>query len=324
MGVQSNRHMMTLDRYYYTNCDGEECCFKTYPEPESYFYANDEAAWLWFNWQGARPGDSYKMLSFAPGGEFYDHLSSNALIEREDACLLISFSINGSAPEHLPGEWRIEVSVGGEYLFSQYFTVLSGTRDASVAKKTMTLDPNVDSACKTPPPNYIFYDHDDAAYFWFFFNAATIGDEIRIEWYDPNGSLYMTQSPPSNYENGCWCQSISIKGHPPEHLPGNWRVSVSYEGDKHFNEYFTIIDTSADEPNPCPLSLIFGKDSLQTMALRSFRDNVLSNTPEGQEIIRLYYQWSPLVVKAIQADEEIKKEVKEFIEELFLTSEEVH
>jgi len=314
MGVQSNRHMMTLDRYYYTNCDGEECCFKTYPEPESYFYASDEAAWLWFNWQGARPGDSYRMLSFAPGGALYDHLSSDSLIEREDGCLLLSFSINGSAPENIPGEWRIEVSVGGDYLFSQYFTISSGTRDASVAKKTMTLDPSMGGDCKTPPPNYIFYDYDNGAYFWFLFNAAAIGDEIIVEWYDPHGNLYMTESNPYNQGNGCWCPGISISGHSAEHLPGNWRVSLYYDGDKHFNEYFTIVDTSPDEPNPCPLSLIYGKDSLQTKALRSFRDKVLSNTPAGQELIKLYYQWSPTIVTAMEGDEEFKEEVKQMMD----------
>lgn len=314
MGVQSNRHMMTLDRYYYKKCNGQECCFETYPEPQFYFYASDEAAWLWFNWQGARPGDSFRMLSFSPGGELYDQLSSDSLIEREDGCLLLSFSINGSAPEHLPGEWRIEVSVGGDHLFSQYFTISSGIRDSSVAKKTMTLDPSMGGDCKTPAPNYIFYDHDDGAYFWFFFNAAAIGDEIIVQWYDPQGNLYMTEPNPYSQGNGCFCPGISIRGDPAEHLPGSWRVSVYYDGDKHFNEYFRIVDTSPDEPGPCPISLIYGKESLQTEDLRSFRDKVLSQTPEGRELINLYYQWSPVVVAAMQGDESFKDEVKQMID----------
>jgi hypothetical protein len=47
--------------------------------------------------------------------------------------------------------------------------------------------------------------------------------------------------------------------------------------------------------------------------LRNVRDNVLSKSPEGQEIIRLYYQWSPAIVKAMGEDEEIKEHVKELI-----------
>ncbi|MCK5186739.1 MAG: hypothetical protein KAR43_06345 [Deltaproteobacteria bacterium] len=44
------------------------------------------------------------------------------------------------------------------------------------------------------------------------------------------------------------------------------------------------------------------------------RDNVLNKTPEGQEIIRLYYQWSPAIVKAMEEDEEFRGEVKEMID----------
>ena len=56
-----------------------------------------------------------------------------------------------------------------------------------------------------------------------------------------------------------------------------------------------------------------GEDSEEVMLLRSFRNNVLSKTPEGQELIRLYYQWSPTIVRAMEEDEEFKEEVKEMI-----------
>ena len=35
--------------------------------------------------------------------------------------------------------------------------------------------------------------------------------------------------------------------------------------------------------------------------------------PVGQELIRLYYQWSPVIVKAMEDDEEYKEEAKEMI-----------
>ena len=40
----------------------------------------------------------------------------------------------------------------------------------------------------------------------------------------------------------------------------------------------------------------------------------MNKTPVGQEIIRLYYQWSPAIVKAMGDDEEFKEEVKEMID----------
>jgi hypothetical protein len=64
----------------------------------------------------------------------------------------------------------------------------------------------------------------------------------------------------------------------------------------------------------CPSESIYGEHSKQTELLRCFRDNVLNQTPEGQEIIRLYYEWSPAIVKAIEQDEEFKEEVKGMID----------
>ena len=47
--------------------------------------------------------------------------------------------------------------------------------------------------------------------------------------------------------------------------------------------------------------------------LRGFRDEVLSKTPAGQAIIRLYYEWSPAIVTAMEEDEEFKELAKEMI-----------
>ena len=45
---------------------------------------------------------------------------------------------------------------------------------------------------------------------------------------------------------------------------------------------------------------------------------MLSQTPVGQEIIELYYQWSPAIVKAMEEDEGFKQEVKELIDGVLL------
>jgi hypothetical protein len=48
--------------------------------------------------------------------------------------------------------------------------------------------------------------------------------------------------------------------------------------------------------------------------MHTSRDNILSQNPEGQEIIRRYYELSPVIVKAIEEDEELKEQVKEMID----------
>jgi len=64
----------------------------------------------------------------------------------------------------------------------------------------------------------------------------------------------------------------------------------------------------------CPVEELYGNDSEETELLRYLRDNVLSKTLEGQELIRLYYEWSPVIVKAMENDEQFRQEVKEMIE----------
>jgi hypothetical protein len=64
----------------------------------------------------------------------------------------------------------------------------------------------------------------------------------------------------------------------------------------------------------CPSESIYGEHSEQTELLRQFRDSVLSQTPEGQEIIKLYYEWSSAIVKAMEADEEFKEGVREMVD----------
>jgi hypothetical protein len=48
--------------------------------------------------------------------------------------------------------------------------------------------------------------------------------------------------------------------------------------------------------------------------LRKFRDEVLSKTPAGQKLIRLYYAWSPVIVEAMEADENFMKQVQKIFD----------
>jgi len=75
-----------------------------------------------------------------------------------------------------------------------------------------------------------------------------------------------------------------------------------------------ITTTTITNGGICLSELIYGSFSGEAEILRSFRDDVLIQTPEGREIIRLYYEWSPAIVKAMEADEEFKDEVKEMID----------
>lgn len=74
--------------------------------------------------------------------------------------------------------------------------------------------------------------------------------------------------------------------------------------------------TTTVATQPCPTEEIYGENSEEVEILRYFRDYTLSTTPEGQEMIRLYYQWSPAIVRIMEEDEDFKKEVKGMVDEI--------
>ena len=66
----------------------------------------------------------------------------------------------------------------------------------------------------------------------------------------------------------------------------------------------------------CLAQSIYGTDSAETKLLRSIRDNILSKSQEGRELIKLYYQWSPFIVRAMEAVEEFKEDIREMVDEI--------
>ena len=66
----------------------------------------------------------------------------------------------------------------------------------------------------------------------------------------------------------------------------------------------------------CLAQSIYGENSQEVDVLGEFRDKVLSKSPEGQKLIKLYYQWSPIIVRAMEANEDLKQDIKGMIDEL--------
>lgn len=122
-------------------------------------------------------------------------------------------------------------------------------------------------------------------------------------------------------KDGEWiwgCEATSWNWHIPKEgdtviVVGEASEETDIRGDPFINIEVKYLFSVA-----CPVEEIYGEDSGPTELLRNFRDKVLHKTPEGQELIRLYYQWSPVIVKAIEEDEDFKKEVKEMIDGILM------
>ena len=127
--------------------------------------------------------------------------------------------------------------------------------------------------------------------------------------------------PPSYFSQGCLpvtITAIANAGFIFSHWEDGGGTVLSY-----FNPYTIAFSDSAmpeivaifiNIKDICPSKQIYGEHSEEVELLRYLRDNVLSQTLEGQEIIRLYYEWSPVIVRTMEGDEEFRAQVKEMID----------
>jgi len=76
----------------------------------------------------------------------------------------------------------------------------------------------------------------------------------------------------------------------------------------------TISSTTTSAINICPIEMIYGEGSEEVEILKFIRDYVLRTTPQGQELIKLYYELSPAIVKAMEEDGEFEAQLKEMID----------
>ena len=109
------------------------------------------------------------------------------------------------------------------------------------------------------------------------------------------------------------CDLVEFHEASPDYTPSS--ASCMSTG-CHINDCDAVTTTTTGPGTPCPSEEIYGEGSPEVTLLRTVRDNLLSQTPEGQELITLYYRWSPEIVKIMETDEEFKEECKNMIDEL--------
>ncbi len=71
--------------------------------------------------------------------------------------------------------------------------------------------------------------------------------------------------------------------------------------------------TTTSRRPPCPVENIYGEGSEEVVILKYVRDNILQGTPEGREIVQLYYAWSPFIARMIENDPSLQDELKEIL-----------
>ena len=85
----------------------------------------------------------------------------------------------------------------------------------------------------------------------------------------------------------------------------------------------STITTTTLPPQFCLAEKIYGEHAEETALLRLVRDELLSTTPEGRELIRLYYQWNAILARVPGENGAIREDIKELIDEILPVFEEM-
>lgn len=104
---------------------------------------------------------------------------------------------------------------------------------------------------------------------------------------------------------------------------GNYKAGINFDKANPKTDVVRVVDTgntdiSAEATvtifSKCASEQIYDMNAPELYILRKFRDEVLNKTPGGRQLIKLYYQLSPAIVKAMEGDEEFKEEVRGLID----------
>ncbi len=82
-----------------------------------------------------------------------------------------------------------------------------------------------------------FTTHDARAVVWLDLRDLAHAHTVRYRWFDPEGNLYLDSGPVALNPDGGYrpratvSASMPIAGAPAAWLPGEWKVSVDYDGD---------------------------------------------------------------------------------------------
>ena len=209
----------------------------TRPVAVSSFSTSDTAAYSWSYYSQVAVGDQVRWEWYKPDGSLYTTGSSSSPYAG-NVCFPGGIYIAGHTPATLPGSWSVKVYYNGTLVVTEPFSITGSATlvDHTMAKTVSTTD------CTRPVAVSSFSVTDAAAYSWSYYSQVTVGDQVRWEWYKPDGSLYTTSSTSSTYAgNVCFKSGIYIAGYPPATLLGLWSVKVYYNGALVVTEIFQIV-----------------------------------------------------------------------------------
>jgi len=289
-------HCMTK---YYDPKDFQ--CGKSQPESTKVFDAEEDyGMYLYFEIEQAYPGIKTKQIWFYDN-EFYYEGSENEWNYTGAFCSGLYFTLMGTERAYMSGDWSLEFYINDELEFTEEW-YLKG-----IEQQTTTTTTTVTQSTTTTVP-------EDSS-------SDTDGDGIpNIEDNCPNVSNH-EQDDSDDDGIGNTCDNCGFKSNPDQSdVDGDGLGDVcdncpnTYNKDQTDTDGDGIGDACDDSDDsegetPCAASVALDNDQDKLDILRRYRDEVLVKTPDGQETIRLYYEWSPLLVEVIEDNEGLRQQV---------------
>jgi len=212
------------------------------PPADTSFTTTDSIVWINFTYTGGTAGDQGFIDWFDPAGNLYTTYSFQQNSSGGGYCYEYAISIAGFYPASKPGNWRVRLRWNSTEVFSRNFTI-SGTVQVSIQVTNGVTAHSVPSGpCSLPPASSHFVTSDDKAWVVFTYNGGLAGDQGFVDWFDPSGSLYLTNNFTQQGSGGGYCYEyfISISGFYPASQPGTWRVRLRWNSTEVFSRNFTI------------------------------------------------------------------------------------
>jgi len=261
------------------------------PNLVSTFLVTSSQVWVYFDVNGAQPGDKVAIKFYRPDGNLYTTLGSNFTVPAPGyqppipgyQCGAYYTTLAGADAANYPGSWTIQTFYNGSStpLFSLNFTVApvnllddvitTANPFPSAGKCPGVAPSSVGSFATTAPQVWVYFD----------FNGASVGDTATINWYRPDGVLYTTNnaSVAAVLSGGysCFAYFIGLAGASAANHPGTWTILTYYNGSStplfsvnftvgsapplsvEFTEY-TIPVGNSNEGNPAPMRIAAGPD----------------------------------------------------------------
>lgn len=143
------------------------------------------------------------------------------------------------------GEWETSIPAGGLANHVEV-TVLDGGR--SLVQKMTTAETPV-RGCDAPQPRATFSTNTERIYVWFLVRGVIAGDQFRVQWFAPDGSVFSAASwDPSPAGDFCFWAWIEPAKQDLAGKTGRWTVRVTLNGAPLFELYFQLISGSAGVP----------------------------------------------------------------------------